>query len=496
VISDLTADDEVYSRLAKNIGEQQKKMAVKTLQRLMVNCDHKSLDNIDILLPFGGGKDSAWTLAYVRLMQLLLKQDRGFSFRLHILIMIHPGVPAGVFDNIKNVFSALSIYDSDNIEVITAVRGGHYVKLDKNSISESLVRLFKEEILISGHLSRGNGRETFCNGCNLGLMNVIAKYVIEKESAIDFVITGDSGSEVLGYWRWVQRIGKKFGLGTINKNEASWGSLFNKLGDINDAYYHDLSGLDSQNNSYYSFSNLSSSGVQLPQYFSVFEETDYNYDSHQHFMENFLGFSLRDDAFNFTESDCQNPMLMAHLRGLLADFEGRGYIAGVKEYLKLVTFLMEKKSYSEAMVEKALLPYQTDIGILERKAQSIEFAKQNFSITSIQLKTLVASPFADNMKRMEDYLNWCFPDNSSVQEEFKKEVEQLKEEEGNIELDLINRASGLSINNLKRLLKRATIISENNSGTPDALNILRQYDPHKMVISDPDIQTNRLITGR
>ena len=146
MISDLTADDEVYSRLAKNIGEQQKKMAVKTLQRLMVNCDHKSLDNIDILLPFGGGKDSAWTLAYVRLMQLLLKQDRGFSFRLHILIMIHPGVPAGVFDNIKNVFSALSIYDSDNIEVITAVRGGHYVKLDKNSISESLVRLFKEEI--------------------------------------------------------------------------------------------------------------------------------------------------------------------------------------------------------------------------------------------------------------------------------------------------------------------------------------------------------------
>ncbi|ODS24004.1 hypothetical protein AB835_05620 [Candidatus Endobugula sertula] len=64
-------------------------------------------------------------------MQLILKKKYGESFHLHVVIMIHPGVPQGVFENIENVFESLSVRESSDISVRTAVRGGHYVELKK-----------------------------------------------------------------------------------------------------------------------------------------------------------------------------------------------------------------------------------------------------------------------------------------------------------------------------------------------------------------------------
>lgn len=172
-------ENNLYMRLISAIGHKVVNQARVTLQRMLATSTHKPLHNTEVLLPFGGGKDSAWTLAYIRFMQLMLKQDVGHTYRLHVLIMIHPGVPKGVFKNIYNVFAALQVNKSKDIVVTTAVRGGEYIELEYGSIPEGIVASFRQEIILSGHLSQGNGRETFCNGCNFGLMNVIAQYVVQ-----------------------------------------------------------------------------------------------------------------------------------------------------------------------------------------------------------------------------------------------------------------------------------------------------------------------------
>ncbi|ODS24003.1 hypothetical protein AB835_05615 [Candidatus Endobugula sertula] len=328
-------------------------------------------------------------------------------------------------------------------------------------------------------------------------MNVIAKYVIENQGEIDFVITGDSSSEILGYWTWVQKVSKDFGLGKIDKKNTSWGGLFDKLSEINTAYYDSIMEGDYAENDFYSFSSLAKANINLPQYFTVFDETEYSYDSHKEFMENFLGFSLRDDAFNFTESDCQNPMLMAHLRGLLADFEGRGYICGIKEYLALVTKLMDKKSYSESMIKTALHPYKTDDDILDRKKASEEFARDNFDLSEDNLYMMVASPFINGMERLDEYLAWRHQDDQCLIIQIKEELEMVAENKFE-NLPILSRFSGFSNKNINKLTNHSNepcnLISL--SGSSDGLKILRFYDPHKMILDNENIKANKLITGR
>lgn len=516
--------------IKKGIGAEVVEQAERSLQRLAAESKKKSLQDLHILLSFGGGKDSAWTLAYLRLMQLLLKERVGQTFYLHILLMVHPGVPKGAFENIRAVFEALEIETSKYVRVVTAVQGGSQVELKFGSISEEVVTRFREEILIAGHLSQGNGRETFCNSCNLGLMSVIARYVLAEGGRIDFVVTGDSKGEVLSYWRWVQRTAALFKIGVIDRSKASWGEVFAKLSEINTAYYTGLLGMSSLEDAYYSFPNVKEQNILLPKYFGVFDDTSYEYYTHKHFIENFLCFRLRADTFNFTESDCCNPMLMAYLRGLLADFEGRGYVAGIHEYLGLVTHLMEKKAYSHEMVGRALYEYQSEEGIMRRKEEAEKFALKQFGLSASQLKTMVASPFTDSLVRLERFFKWKHPNKIYLKEAVRAYLECLQwsekmrittespvdsvKQRGDLTLFLEGRGvtfeqfkqagrfvaevSGLSPQGLRLLLSRESVSNGNNSrrgGTPELI-ILRKGDPHQLRISDDPLRANNIITGR
>lgn len=83
-------ENKLLHAIKENIGTETVKQGLSSIERLYRESKEKAIHESHILLPFGGGKDSAWTLAYVRLMQLLLKAQLGITFHLHILIMVHP----------------------------------------------------------------------------------------------------------------------------------------------------------------------------------------------------------------------------------------------------------------------------------------------------------------------------------------------------------------------------------------------------------------------
>ncbi|MFY9822527.1 MAG: hypothetical protein WAM82_14170 [Thermoanaerobaculia bacterium] len=199
----------LQDRLSAAAGEPVRQQAERSLERLATRCGGRPLESLKVLLPFGGGKDSAYTLAYVRLMQLLHQERAGRTFQVHVLLMIHPGVPAGVFENIDNVFRALEVEGDPNLRVFATALHGEPVALCPGAIRSDHLEVFRQEVLIAGHLSQGNGRETFCYSCNFLLMNAISRYVVSQGGAIDFVITGDSAREAVGYWRWVPAIARQ-----------------------------------------------------------------------------------------------------------------------------------------------------------------------------------------------------------------------------------------------------------------------------------------------
>ncbi len=308
------------------------------------------------------------------------------------------------------------------------------------------------------------------------------------------MITGDSRREVASYWKWVQRTAGLFSLPPIDRREAGWPALFGKLAEISDAYYGSLLG---GAGGPYTFPHVVRDVVAAPEYFGVFEEASYEYWTHQEFLEGFLGFRLREDAFNFTESDCRNPLLMAHLRGLLADFEGRGYVAGVREYLHLVTLLMERKSYSREMISLALAPYGDDAGILERRRLAEEHAWRQYRITPLQLRAMVASPLTDGMVRLESFLRWACPGDVALAPAVREYLEGIRRGGGAAESRVgrwVEEAFGLSAPSLRLLLGRSAVSGAGGGGTE--LGVLRAGDPHKTRLEVLGQGANRIITGR
>lgn len=529
LVTPLELDEEalLLDRLSTAVGSEIVAQAEHSLSRLEEQCKRRPLADSHILLAFGGGKDSSWTLAYVRLMQLILKARLGRTFHLHTIFVAHPGVPPGVFENVRCVLAALGADRSGDLRVVSTTLGGVPVPLEFGAIGDGLTRAFKQEVLVGGHLAQGNGRETFCNGCNFLMVGGVARYIVEQGGTIDWVITGDSRNEVVLYWKWVQKTARSFGLERIEKERASWSSFFGKMSEISESYYLGLLGERDPRISPHVFPNVEAKAFEPPNYFCVFEETRYEYWMHEHVLTDFLGFRLREDSFNFTESDCRNPMLMAHLRGLLADFEGRGYISGVREYLRLATFLMERKAYSSEMIALALDPYRDDAGILQRGREAEEHAQRQYGITADQLRGMVASPVADEMVRLEAFMQWNYPAEVELSPSVRRYLEALRDSTvGGLPADwddgtftsrvgqrfvalggtraefdrartFVDRALGLTLRSLSLLLPRRTVSREAAGACGSTeLEIMRLGDPHQMKLSEQPGTANNLITGR
>jgi len=52
------------------------------------------------MVAYGGGKDSSYTLAFVRAMQLILFRVHGSTFQLRVATNRHAGMPRAVLENV------------------------------------------------------------------------------------------------------------------------------------------------------------------------------------------------------------------------------------------------------------------------------------------------------------------------------------------------------------------------------------------------------------
>jgi hypothetical protein len=133
-------------------------------------------------------------------------------------------------------------------------------------------------------------------------------------------------------------------------------------------------------------------------------------DDHWRLLVEFLGFRFSELAFGFSESDCANPVLMAHLRGLLAEFaQQREYTDGVHEYLRLAATLMRRKGMSEHLIELAHSAYDNPTKIDLRRQLANRHAREGFGLNEIQLVCLVCSPFVGQGAALEPFLRRCHP---------------------------------------------------------------------------------------
>lgn len=496
-ISDIYS--QILNDLKVNLNSQVLREAKECSLNLLTLFGDDDVSQKTVLLAYGGGKDSSFAVAFIRLVQIIIFDKEKKTFTLRVITNRHSGVLKPVLNNIDRVYKKLRMYNDPYVELLLA-DGDDISAFDTNKpIAISVLNRNRKDILMTGHLCHGEARPTFCNACNMNMVKSFRLAIEFNDNFADVIVTGDSKKELVNYYKWMRKVSRGF---QIEQNiEKNFSVILRTLDEIADCYFGKIYGsLPVNKNS----APKIKSGIIL---YSIYDFTSYEAGAHWEFLVSYLGFEFDELSFNFTETDCFNPALMAHIRGLRSDhLEGQTYDKGLREYLDFAFSLMALKQIPESLIDIMRDRYKVSENILMVNKRISEYTKSALDITENQLICMVYSPFASEGKFLAKYLREQCPSLFSNLEILHYTLS------GQIELNQTNQIvwkqieelSGLSLEEARQLYKSRLVnllgdLPTDNSEDVDPVKLLLNNDPHKAIVKTktPDGKhEERLISGR
>lgn len=448
------------------------------LPRLLEDLPQPELTDNTVLVAFGGGKDSAYTMAFVRAMQLELHRERGSSFAMRVVTNRHAGMPLAVMENVGRTFAALGIEPDPGCEALLV--DGDVVRPFRveEPRPPELVARNRLDILLAGHRTLADGRPTFCNACNLSVANSFG-LAAGHDGGVDVIITGDSPNEQRTYLAWIRGLAKRLGV-TPRPGAAGFGGLLSTLDEIGKVYYGQIHGGEAS--AEVEGRRVASEVPAALRFFSIYEDTAYESGDHWDLLTGFLGFAFDRLAFSFTESDCANPALMAHLRGLKAErLFGRAYEEGLGEYVEFALELMRGKEIPEPLIEEVAARYRGPGANERMRAAMEEYAEDAFGFTESELVCMVFSPFVGEGERLEAFLAQEHPGLAPALIEIQALLGGVGEPREAEPAAALERLSGLTLAQLRTLFAQPSPPAD---GIRDdgVFGTILERDPHKATI--------------
>ncbi|MFE3329846.1 PqqD family protein [Streptomyces sp. NPDC059176] len=488
-------DHERYEQLAAFLSDTELRGIAAVGDRLVEAVGGPALlPDRKVMVAYGGGKDSTYVVAFVRAVQLHLQLTHGRTFVLRVANMRHAGVPLAVMENIHRVYDALGLLDDERAELLTI----DHTEIRRFRVDlplpERLVDLNRLDVLMNGHRSAGDGRPTFCNSCNLAVADFYGR-AAWWQGGVDVIMTGDSRREQALYSAWILRLAKASGIDVEECRRMGFQGLLTALRGIGDAYFRELFGADREAEIAERSVSTGDRSMQ-PEFVSIYDMVSYRVHDHWDLIVDFLGFRFDDLAFSFTESDCANPTLMAHLRGLRAQYaEGRTYEAGIAEYLELAETMMRKKEMPDNLIRLALSRYDSPAKQAERRELAAAYARDVFGLSEDSLVAMVFSPFTDEGARLEAFVATCHPEMTGRTDRLHA---ALRGEAGTDEAaEWLEKVSALSMTDLRTLYRSALV---DFTASQSMMSRVRAGDPHKAQVKTVDPATGlpvlELISGR
>lgn len=401
---------QVLQRLLSFLNRAEKTAVQLLIQRLIVAAGGvEHIGNYRVLLAFSGGKDSAYTVAVLRAAQLSIAMRAPATFQLRVANMRHAGMTSAVMDNIQRCYSALFMHDDPRVQLL--VIDQQYVQTFEPDLPFSSAgrEQNRSDMLLGGHLTAGDARTTFCNACYLSMAEFFGRAASWGE-AVDAVVSGDSLREQRQYATWITRLTRSNGENLSKWHTLGFSNALTVIDRIGRVYYHELYGEASMPTDFV----LRPAGYLnkpiAPALLQVADLIGFKVEDHWALLTDFLGFRFDDLAFSFSESDCANPLLMAHMRGLKAQFvQGREYADGIAEYLDLAAGMMRRKRMPKRLIEQALAAYDQPEKLEERRVLAAGYAQEAFGLSEVQLVCLLFAPFVDAGAQLEPFLRRCHP---------------------------------------------------------------------------------------
>lgn len=471
----------VATALRKALGTDIQTAAERTLARLREILPKAEDAPAVVLVPFGGGKDSSFVVALTRHLQLELKAATGTTFTLRVATNYQAGMAVGVTPNIDRVYTALGLYDDPTVELL-AVAGDRVEPFHPRYVIPPEVLAFNRlGVLMNGHRTAGANRAMFCNSCNFSMVKSFDLALRHDGRPAAVVITGDSRVERRKYYRAIARMAQERGVPTPARHGHGFAGFLRTTGELAVDYNADLFGSDDAEASRY---RTSGAAVGSPTFFSLFEDLEYAAGAHWELLTGFLGFQFHELAFSFTESDCANPTLMCHLRGLKAErLWKRTYAEGVAEYVAFALDMMRRKQFPPQLIREMEERYGDPVAVERTRAVASEYATNVFGLSEDHLVCLLFAPFTGGAQNLFRYLSNVKPTHLALEPAIRRVLSGSNDP---FTADLLAEWSGLDLLRLRTLFRSPLIDTTDPTGATQLvgpIGVMFRQDPHQAVIA-------------
>ncbi|MND55398.1 hypothetical protein D3C81_457190 [compost metagenome] len=398
---------QVLQRLLEHLSQAQKASLQLLIQRLIVAAGGvERVKEVRLMFVFDASQPSAQALACLRAAQLSIAARSPGTFQLRIATAWQAGMSTTALANVESTFSRLFMHDDPRIDLLV-LDAGQLLPYDSRRVpSHDQQHAERQEWLLGGHLS--SDRPLLANFASHGYLHLaeLARQALRCKGGVDAIISADSLSDRKRYLAWSRRSLRNADLLGVRPIHSCAATLLDGMSELRARYMSLLLGQERM-------------PVQLPEpdadhrpalRFITIGDLVFDCDSPQgERLSRFLGYRFDEQAFSCERSGLANPLLLAHLQGLRAEFvDDRRYRDGVDLYLQQTRRLMQCKGLSSTLQASVFNHWQP--GVLEqRRAQANDVASRAYGLGEAQLVCQVFRPFVGQGLKLEAFLRRCHP---------------------------------------------------------------------------------------
>lgn len=399
---------QVLQRVLEHLSQAQKASLQLLIQRLIVAAGGlERIKGLRLMFVFDASLRCAQALACVRAAQLSIAARAPHTFHLRIATAWQAGMSTTTQANIDNTFSRLFMHDDPRIELLV-LDADELLPYDiRRAPSEAQQLAERQEWLLCGHLSGGSPR--MANFASHGYLHLaeLARQAITWQGRVDAVINADSLADRKRYLAWSRRSLRYADLLGVRPIHSCAAALLEGMSELRRRYLDLLQGREQ---AYLPAPANPDLGEQPALRFITIHDLVADHESlHAERLSRFLGFNYDQQADPCGHSGIANPMLLAHLQGLKAEFvDNTHYCHGIELYLQQTREQMQRSNIF-ATVETCIFDYWQSGELEQRRAEANDFALQAYGLSEAQLVCQLFSPFVGRGAQLETFLCRCHP---------------------------------------------------------------------------------------
>ena len=442
------------------------------IQRLLVAAGGvERIGHYRVMVVHEGGKECAYTLAFLRAAQLSIAGRSPETFKLRIAILRQPRMTANVMQRIQTQCNELFIYEDMRVELLL-VDEQSVSRLHKQTVFESLPSVMnRTQVLMSGHLTQGDARATFFYS------DLLARAKLYRQACrwgakVDALIDRRPPSHLGQYVTLIQQVAEQHGhapLGAGHEGFENAVKLCSKLDDdykqllkLPPAFSHEYSAISGGN------------GIDVINIFDCL--------CHEMDVLNSQVLMFVEGPWNIKMPDIEEPqaavvLLGAHLQGLRGTYQyGVEYSIGADAYLRRAS--QENQSnerFKGQLVQRLGASFNTPKRIRKLHGVATQYLGELHGVNNEQLGCFICSPFVNKADDLEPFLQNCYPEKLQYIQEYRR-VLMDPNTSSQVDVTWLESVSGLPLASLQALYNMEKIdVRTSNS----LIATLCAHDPSK-----------------